>query len=111
MGHFSVKKNLDVLNEHFFWRNIGHDVEKFCANYITCEIAKSRVMLHGLSTPLPIPMVPWIGISMDFALGLTKSKRRKESMFDMVDRFSKMVHFIPCHKTNNATDIVSIFFK
>ena len=31
MGHFGVKKTLDVLYEHFFWLKMKHDVERACA--------------------------------------------------------------------------------
>ena len=111
MGHFGVKKTLDVLHEHFFWPKMKHDVERICSKCMTCKRAKSRVLPHGLYTPLPVPSEPWVDISMDFVLGLPRSKRGMDSIFVVVDRFSKMAHFIACHKTDDATHVADLFFK
>ena len=35
MGHFGVRKTLDVLHEHFFWPKMKRDVERACARCIT----------------------------------------------------------------------------
>uniref|UniRef100_A0A7N2MS55 Reverse transcriptase n=1 Tax=Quercus lobata TaxID=97700 RepID=A0A7N2MS55_QUELO len=78
MGHFGVRKTLDMLHEHFFWPKMKRDVERACARCITC---------------------------------LPRSRNGRDSIFVVVDRFSKMTHFISCHKTDDATHIADLFFR
>jgi hypothetical protein len=111
MGHFGVAKTLGILHDHFFWPHMKRDVERICEKCITCKQAKSKLKPHGLYTPLPIPSELWTDISMDFILGLPRTKRGRDSVFVVVDRFSKMAHFIACHKTNDASHIADLFFK
>jgi len=63
------------------------DVHKFCQQCIVCKKAKSKVMSHGLYTSLPVPDFPWIDISINFVLGLPRTKDGKDSIIVVVDMF------------------------
>jgi hypothetical protein len=111
MGHFSVSKTHGVLDAHFSWPRMRADVERLVARCTTCQKAKSQLNNHGLYMPLPVPTSPWLDISMDFVLGLPRTKKGRDSIFVVVDRFSKMAHFLPCHKTDDASNKAELFFR
>jgi hypothetical protein len=111
MGHFRVKKIEDVLATYFFWPKMRCDVESYVSWCTTCNKAKSQLNPHDLYMPLYVPSVPWENISMDFVLGLPRTKRGRDSFFVAIDRFSKMAHFIPCHKSDNASHVADLFFS
>jgi len=111
MGHFRAKETEGILAKHFYWPKMRRDVERFVACCTTCQKAKSQLNPHDLYMPLLVPSIPWEDISMDFVFGLPRTKKGRDSVFVVVDRFFKMAHFIPCHKTDDATHIADLFFK
>jgi len=78
---------------------------KRCA---TWQVTKSHSLSQGLYTPLLVPSLLWVDVSMDFILRLPKTQRNKDSIFVVVDRFSKMAHFIVCNETNDTTHIAKL---
>ena len=88
---------------------MARDVCRVTEGCSTCKKAKSRSELHGLYFLFSIPIKPWDELSMDFVLGLPRTQKRHDSIMVVVDQFSKMTHFIPCHKTDDAVYIFGLF--
>lgn len=77
-------------------------------------VARVNLLNHVYPTqactpPLPISQGPWRNLSMD--LYLPKTSSRFDSIFMVVDRFSKIAHFILCIKTSNASHVATLFVR
>ncbi|GKC31597.1 RNA-directed DNA polymerase [Tanacetum coccineum] len=100
IAFFSEKLNDARCN--FYWPKMERDVNRLFERWRTCHIAKTHSSNAGLYTPLFVPVAPWEDVSLDFVLGLPHTQRAKDSVMVVVDRFSKMAHFVPCSKTFDA---------
>ena len=110
-GHFGRDKTTDIVENRFFWPSLKKDVARVVSECRTCQTAKGRKQNTGLYTLLPVPHAPWQDLRMDFVLGLPRTPRGHNSVFVVVDHFTKMTHFIPYSKTDNASYIAMIFFN
>ena len=104
-------KTLSLMQQKYFWKGMEANVSKLVQRCLVCQKSKGTTTNSGHHIPLPTPTKPWKCISMDFALGLPPTTRRADSIFVVVDRFSKMTHFILCRKSNDASHVTDLFFK
>ncbi|GJR03706.1 putative CCCH-type zinc finger family protein [Tanacetum coccineum] len=102
-GHVGRDRTLQLVQASYFWPTMRKEVDHYVKRCRICQVSKGIATNASLYMPLPVPLQPWVDISMDFVLGLPRTQRGNDSIFVVVvDHFSKMVHFIPCKKTTDA---------
>ena len=109
-GHFGRDKTIEEVKRQFYWPGLKRGVAKIVGRCRICQLAKHRKQNTGLYTPLPVPDRSWKDVSMDSLLGLPPTFRKHDFILVVVDRFSKMAHFLPCSKISNASKIAKLYF-
>ena len=108
--HPGVKRTCFVIKQRFWWPAMEKDAGEYVAACPVC--ARNKVSRHppaGFLCPLPVPHHPWSDISVDFVTGLPPSE--VNTVFTVVDRFSKMVHFIPLSKLFSAKEMAEVMLR
>jgi hypothetical protein len=107
----SIKMYMD-LKELFWWNNMKRNIAKYVAECHTCQRVKAEHQsLAGLLQPLDIPEWKWEEIGMDFITGLPLTKRHKDMIWVIVDRFTKSAHFLPMNQKDSAEKLAEIYVK
>ena len=106
--HPGVARSISFIGRVFWWPSFRKDVRRFVAACPTCCRAKSdHASPAGLLRPLPVPDRPWSCIAVDFVSGLPVSQGMSV-VLTVVDRFSKMVHFVPLPKLPSAAETADL---
>ncbi|CAI7822304.1 unnamed protein product, partial [Closterium sp. NIES-54] len=110
-GHFGSNKTLAGIAKYYYWPRMAADVQQFVTSCDTCQQMKSsKQKKTGLLQPLPVPEQPWQVVSLDFITGLPSTSRGHDSILVVIDKFSKMGHFIPTNATATAEATARLFF-
>lgn len=104
---FIITKALEILKGHFYWLKMLRDVTNIVNKYVTCQMAKSSFKTR-LYSPLSVPNHPW-DVSMDFIIDLPHTQRIEDAIMVVVDRFSRMSHFVACNRTDNSR--IDLYFQ
>jgi len=110
-GHFGTYKTIGRVMANFYWPKMDENISQYVRSCTVCQL--NKVIRHekfGLLEPLEVPMRPWTAISMEFIVGLPKSDGYTK-IWVIVDRFSKMAHFIPLRTEEHIKEFALTWLK
>ncbi|CAI7738841.1 unnamed protein product [Closterium sp. NIES-53] len=82
-GHFGSNKTLAGIAKVYYWPHMANDVQKFVTS---CD-------------------------TLDFITGLPPTNAGHDTILVVIDKFSKMGHFIPTHTTARTEETAQLFLK
>ncbi|KEP45447.1 putative Transposon Tf2-1 polyprotein, partial [Rhizoctonia solani 123E] len=108
-GHPGQLRTLELVSRTYWWPSMKKFVLSYVSHCKMCIHSKPNKQLPmGLLKPLPIPNCPWEDIVYDLVTGLGESEGF-DAILTVIDRFSKMAHFIPTHSTATSQEIANLF--
>ena len=110
VGHYGNTKTIELLTRNYTWPKLREFVRDYIISCDLCNRCKpSRHKQYGLLKSLPVPDTPWKSISMDFIVSLPESNNYT-AILVIVDRLTKMSHFIPTTNNVDAPQTAQLFF-
>ncbi|TYK22834.1 pol protein [Cucumis melo var. makuwa] len=110
--HPGSKKMYQDLQRVYWWSNMKREVAKFVSKCLVCQQVKApRQKPVGLLQPLSVREWKWENVSMDFITGLPRTLRGFIVIWVVVDRLTKLAHFIPGKSTYTASKWAQLYMS
>ena len=110
--HHGSTKMYHTLREHYWWKGMKKEIADFVSNCLTCQQVKAEHQKPtGKIQPLPIPVWKWDKITMDFFIGLPRTRRQHDSIRVIVDRLTKSAHFLPISNVDPLDKLAQLYVE
>lgn len=101
--HRGASKMYQDLRGLYWWKGMKADILTYVTSCLNCQQVKYEHQKHGgVMQNLIIPEWKWKRITMDFFIGLLNTFKKHDSIWMIVDRLTKSVHFILVRVTHTA---------
>jgi hypothetical protein len=108
--HPGCTKMYKDLKIRFWWEKMREDIAEYVARCDTCQRVKAEHQRPaGLLQPLDIPTWKWDDINMDFIVGLPRTQKGNDSIWVIVDRLTKVAHFLPVKTSYNVSRLAEMY--
>jgi hypothetical protein len=86
------------------------EIARYVARCDTCRRVKAiHMKAAGPLQALPIPTWKWEDISVDFIVGLPRTAKGYDSIWVIVDRLTKIAHFLPVRVKYTMATYVELY--
>ena len=110
--HPGSMKMYQNLRGMYYWTGLKRDVVEFVLRCLVCQRVKvEHQKPAGLLQPLPIPTWKWEHVTMDFIVGLPRTKRKHDAIWVIVDRLTKSAHFLAIRVTDSLNSLVELYIR
>jgi hypothetical protein len=110
--HPRSTKMYQDLKEKYWWYGLKRDVATHVALCDVCQRVKAEHQRPaGLLQPLKVPEWKWEEIDMDFIVGLPHTRDGYDSIWVIVDRLTKVAHFIPVKTTYSGAQLAELYMS
>ncbi|XP_070668937.1 uncharacterized protein [Malus domestica] len=83
------------VKKKFYWPGMKREIAEYASRCIICQQVKAeRKKPFGRMRPLPVPQWKWENITMDSVYKLPRTQNGFDSVWVVVDRFTKPAHSI-----------------
>ncbi|GJV89283.1 putative reverse transcriptase domain-containing protein [Tanacetum coccineum] len=100
------------LKKLYWWPNMKAIIAEYVGKCLTCSRVKAECQKpSGLLIQPEIPTWKWERITMDFVTKLPKTSSRHDTICVIVDRLTKLAHFIPTRDTYSMETLTRLYIK
>jgi hypothetical protein len=108
--HPGSTKMYQDLKQKYWWYGLKRDVAAHVAICDVCQRVKAEYQRPtGLLHPLKVPEWKWEEIGMDFIVGLPRTQKSYDSIWVIIDRLTKVVHFISVKTTYKGSQLAELY--
>ena len=108
-GHGGQWKTVELVTRNFWWPGVTREVKQYVEGCDACQQNKNQTQPPvGKLMPNSIPEKVWTHISADFITKLPLAQGY-DSILVVVDRFTKMAHFMPTTERTSVEGLAQLF--
>ncbi|GJV73539.1 putative reverse transcriptase domain-containing protein [Tanacetum coccineum] len=100
------------LKQLYWWPNMKAEIATYVSKCLTCAKVKAEHQRPSRLLQQPeIPVWKWEKITMDSIIGLPKTPSGYKSIWVIVDRLTKLAHFLPVKTTYSMEKLTQLYMK